>query len=151
MQGSGGRTVRGHGCARHCASDGLAAGTASGTAWSSTRHCESLKSIAAAETDRHGAARHVTGEVGQVNAALATQAGCEHIWGRMQARGGRGVCTGHVDRAGGGSRSDEDLDGVITMHHHQHVSAAQMLDYCDDKIIDSNTRRCSTRDCRSSS
>ena len=40
---------------------------------------------------------------------------------------------------------------MITLRRVQCVSAAQALDYCDDKTIDSNTRRCSTRDCRSSS
>ena len=52
---------------------------------------------------------------------------------------------------GEGSRLAEDPSSMITLRRVQCVSAAQALDYCDDKIIDSNTRRCSTRDCRSSS
>ena len=52
---------------------------------------------------------------------------------------------------GEGSRLAEDPYSMITLRRVQCVSAAQALDYCDDKIIDSNTRRCSTRDCRSSS
>ena len=52
---------------------------------------------------------------------------------------------------GEGSRLAEDPYSMITLRRVQCVSVTQALDYCDDKTIDSNTRRCSTRDCRSSS
>ena len=40
---------------------------------------------------------------------------------------------------------------MTTLRGQQHVSVGPMLDYCDDKIIDSNTRRCCARVRRSCS
>ena len=102
------------------------------------------KSITAAKIDGQSYNRHGGSEKCSAGNERRPRAHQGHSGGSREC-----ACTGQ--RQGGGSRLAEDPDSVTTLRGQQHVSVGPMLDYCDDKIIDSNTRRCCARVWRSCS